>query len=193
MAFGAQEVRVTLKIRSWLTLLAVCLILTPAAAQEPKTSVHEFVSLAGTVDRIDRGSRTLTLRVDNNVTQSLYVPPEFKIFDELKTGDKVAARIRESVVVSARPGLKPRLPTDTTADAAKQPRGAADPEVTKQLTTVVTIENIDRTKQLVTYKTADNRSIVRAVADPRLLDGLKPGDVIEVTLTRERVIELQHR
>ena len=176
-----------------LTLLALCLLLIPMAAQEPKKLVREFVSLAGTVDRIDRTSRTLTLKVDNILTQSLYVPPEFTLFDELKVGDTITARIRESVVVSARPGLKPRLTTDTTADAAKKARDAADPHLTQQLTIVVTLENIDRTNRWVTYKTADNRRVVRAVANLQLLDGLKPGDVIEVTLTRERVMELQRR
>ena len=156
-------------------------------------SVREFVSLAGTVDRIDRGSRTLTLKVDDRFTQSLYVPPEFAILDELKTGDRVAARIRESVVVSARPGLKPQLPADTTADAARKSGGTANPQITQQLTAVITIEAIDRTNNWITYKTADNRRIVRAVQDPRLLDGLKPGDVIEVTMTRERVIDLQRQ
>ena len=174
-------------------LLAAWLLLIPTAAQEPKTLVREFVSLAGTVDRIERTSRTLTLKVDNVLTQSLYVPPEFKLFDELKPGDKIAVRIRESVVVSARPGLKPRLTTDTTADAAKKPRDDTDPQVTQQLTIVVTLESIDRTNRWVTYKTADNRRVVRAVANLQLLDGLEPGDVIEVTLTRERVIELQRR
>jgi hypothetical protein len=162
-------------------LLAACLLLIPAT-QEPKVSVREFVSLAGMVDRIDRGSRTLTLKADDRFTQSLYVPPEFNVFDELKTGDRVVAKIRESVVVSARPGLKPRLPSPTTADATKE-----------QTTIVVTIDVIDRTTNWVTYKTADNRRIVRAVADAKLLDGLKAGDVIEVTLTRERVIELQRQ
>ena len=180
-------------MRMALTLLAAWLLLIPAAAQEPKTAVREFVTLAGTVDRIDRTSRTLTLKVDNVSTQSLYVPPEFTLFDELKTGDTITARIRESVVVSTRRGLKPRLTTDTTAEAAKKPRDPADPHVIQQLTIVVTIENIDRTNHWVIYKTADNRRVVRAVANLQLLDGLKPGDVVEVTLTRESVVELQRR
>jgi hypothetical protein len=182
-----MELFVTMTIKFPLTLLAACLLLIPAAAQEPKTSVREIVTLAGTVDRIDRSSRTLTLQVDNSFKQTLYVPPQFKVFDELKPGDRIVTRIRESVVVSARPGLKPQLPADTTPDAAKQT------PLAQQLTAVVTIENIDRATNWVTYKTADNRRIVRAVADPRLLDGLKPGDVIEITLTRERVIELERR
>ena len=175
-----------------LAALSAALLLTPAAAQEPATSVREFVNAAGTVERVDRASRTLTLKGDQGFTQSAYVPPEFEIFDELKPGDRIVARIRESVVVSARPGLKPQNPKDTTAAAASK-RNATDPDVLQQLTAVVTIEKIDQAARAVTYKTADNRRIVRAVIDQKLLEGLKPGDVIEVTLTRQRVVELQRR
>jgi len=154
--------------------------------------VREFVNAAGTVESVDRTSRLLTLRGDQGVTQSVYVPPEFKLFDELKPGDRVVARVRESVVVSTRPGLKPQSVTDTTAAAASK-KDPNDPDVLQQLTAVVTIDKIDPATQVVTYKTADNRRVMRAVIDPRLLDGLKPGDVIEVTLTRQRVVELQRR
>lgn len=175
-----------------LAALSASLLLTPAAAQEPKTSVREFVNAAGIVERVDPRSRTLTLKGAQGITQSVYVPPEFTLFDELKPGDAIVARIRESVVVSARPGLKPQVVKDTTAAAANK-SGATDPDMLQQLTAVVTFESVDPTTRMVTYKTADNRRIVRAVLDPRLLDGLKPGDVIEVTLTRQRVVELQRR
>jgi hypothetical protein len=176
-----------------LTILAASVLPMRAAAQEPKTSVREGVALAGTVERVDRVSRLLTLKGDDTRTHSVYVPPDVTLFDDLKAGDRVIGRVRESIVVSTRPGLRPRPLTDTTAQAANTARGPEDPKVTQQLTAVVTIESIDRKTQSVIYKTADNRRIVRAVADAQLLDGLKPGDVVEVTLTRERVIELQRR
>lgn len=175
------------------TVFAAWLVALPLAAQEPKTQVREFVTLAGTIERIDRASRTMTVRVARDLTQDVYVPPDFQLFDELKTGDNVSARLRESVIVSARPGLKPQIVTDTTADAANKRAGTAGPDVIQQLTTVVTIEGIDRKAQSVTYKTADNRHVIRAVADPRLIEGLKPGDLVEVTMTRERVVELQRQ
>jgi hypothetical protein len=173
-------------------MLCGSLPLTPAAAQEPRTSVREFVNAAGTVERVDRTSRTLTLKGDQGITQTAYVPPEFKLFDELNPGDSIVVRIRESVVVSARPGLTSQPLKDTTAAAANK-QNATDPDVLQQLTAVVTIERVDPALRVVTYKTADNRRVVRAVMDPRLLDGLKPGDVIEVTLTRQRVVELRRR
>ena len=186
-----MEALLRTRIGAAFALLTAWLVAAPVVAQEPKTSVREFVTLAGTVERIDRITRILTLRVDNT-TQGLYVPPEIKLFDELKTGDRVSTRVRESVIVSVRPGLKPQLASETTAEAAKS-RGAADPELVQQLTVVVTIESVDVNGRQVTYRTADNRTIVRGVLDPKLLEGLKRGDVIEVTLTRERVIELQRR
>ena len=60
-------------------------MLAPASAQEPKTSVREAVALAGTVERIDRVSRLLTLKGDDTRTHSVYVPPDVTLFDELKT------------------------------------------------------------------------------------------------------------
>jgi hypothetical protein len=162
-------------------------------SQEPKTSVRESVRVAGTVDRIDRIQRVLTLRGDQGFLQSVFVPPEVKLFNELKVGDRVVGRVRESIIVSTRPGLKPQVTTDTTADAAKQPRDATDAQLLQQLKAVVTIESVDPATALVTYQTADNRRLIRAVLDPKLLEGLKPGDVVEVTLTRERVVELQRQ
>lgn len=174
------------------TLLGVCLAALPTGAQEPKTSVREYVTHAGTIDRIDRFSRILTLKV-GGIAQSVYVPPEFKLFDELNPGDHVTARVRESVIVAARPGAKPRLVADTTAEARNNSGSEAAGQVMQQVTAVVTIENVDPQTHVVTYKTADNRRIVRTAQDPRLLEGLKRGDVVEVTMTRERVVDLQRQ
>lgn len=174
-----------------LAMLATWLLATAVGVQEPKTSVREYVTFDGTVERVDRVTRLLTLRAGDR-TQTVYVPPEVSLFDELGTGDRVLARVRESVVIATRPGLKPKMAEETTAEAAKA-RGEADPRLIQQLKAVVTIESVDPKAQLVTYKTADGRTVVRSALDPKLLEGLQRGDVIEVTLTRERVVELQRR
>jgi Cu/Ag efflux protein CusF len=172
-------------------LLACGLVLRPAA-QEPKSSVREVANITGTVERIDRFTRLLTLRMEQNVTQTVSVAPDIKLFDQLKTGDRVTVRVVEEVIVAVRPGLKPTIPIDTTAEArAATPQG--DTQVQQQLKAVVTVERIDPRMQTVIYQTGDNRRIIRQVADPQLLEGLKPGDVIEITYTRQRAIELQRR
>jgi len=57
----------------------------------------------------------------------------------------------------------------------------------------VTIERIDRDESLVEYRTADRRRVVRRVWQKNLLDGLRVGDIVEVTFTIERAIHVERR
>ena len=45
----------------------------------------------------------------------------------------------------------------------------------------------------MTYRTSYGQQAVRLVTDKRLLEGVKPGDRVEVTLTRERAIDIQRK
>ena len=57
--------------------------------------------------------------------------------------------------------------------------------------TTVTIEEVDPQGLTVTYRTKDNRKHMRAVTDKRLLAGIRPGDRVEVTMTRERAVSIE--
>ena len=167
-------------------LLAVLWSQSPA----PATSVRELVSLSGTVERIERSTRTLILRTSSSTTQTIDVPPEVKLFDELRTGDKITVRVSEEVIVAVRPGAKPSEAVETTATAtSRDPSGKG--EVLQQLRATVRIESVDRRQNVVVYTTGLNLRVTRAVADPRLLDGLKAGDVVDITYTRERAVDVQ--
>lgn len=156
--------------------------------QAPNVSVREAEPVTARVERIERATRTVILRTGPGTTQPVFVPPEMKLFDELRTGDRVTVRLTESVVVAVRPGAKPSLPVETTADAtSRNPSG----EVLRQMKAAVTIESLDRGQNMIVYRTADNRRSIRRVSEPRMLDGLKTGDVIEVTYTRERAVDIQ--
>ena len=172
--------------------IAVLALLTALAGQSPApaSSVREFVSLSGTVERVERSTRTLTLRTSSSTTQTIDVPPEVKLFDELRTGDKITVRLSEEVIVAVRPGAKPSEAVDTTGTAtSRDPSGNTD--VLQQLKATVRIDSVDRRQNVVVYTTGLNLRVTRAVADPRLLDGLKAGDVVEVTYTRERAVDVQ--
>jgi hypothetical protein len=160
-----------------------------AAAQAPNTSIRELETVTGTVERTERATRTVTLRTGPSTTHMVSVPPENTIFDELRTGDRITVRLSESVVVAVRPGGKPSLPVETTGNASRVPSAARD--VVQQMKAAVTIESLDRGQNVIVYRTADNQRGTRRVLDPRLLDGLKAGDVIEVTYTQERAVDIQ--
>jgi hypothetical protein len=171
-------------------LTIVCMLMAVLSAQDPKTSVRTVAALNGRIERIDNATRSLILRVGENQFQSVFVGPDVKIFNELKAGDNVAIRVQESVVVAARPNTRPTVLTDTTAAAKKE---SPSSDVMQQLKAVVTIESVDAATSMIVYKTGDNRRVIRAVADPKLLEGLKANDVIEITYTRERAMEIERR
>ena len=159
-------------------------------AQAPNVSVGELETVTGTVERTERATRTVTLRTGPSTTHLVSVPPEIKLFDELRTGDRITVRLSESVIVAVRPGAKPSLPVETTADATSRDPSATR-EVLRQTRAAVTVESLDRGQNVIVYRTADNRRSIRRVLDPGLLDGLKAGDVIEVTYTEERAVDIQ--
>src|SRR3954462_9326013 len=154
-------------VKAMLSLGCAALLVQVLVAQAPPRSSKSESTVTATVDRIDRFSRTLTLRRDNSITQMVSVDPSEKLFDELKTGDRVTVRYTDSVVVQVRPGAPLSLPRDTTSDAQK-----GNDQVVQQLKTVVTIETIDPDGQYVIYRTQDGLKAVRAVADKKLLQGV---------------------
>jgi len=157
-----------------------------AQAAAPNVVTTESTTTA-TVDRIDRTSRVLTLRSGDNTFQTLAVDRSVKAFDDLKTGDIVTVRYQESIVLQVRPGAALTDVRDSTAEAQK----ASDGQVLQQFKAVVKVERIDPQALSIEYRTRDNRKVLRAVADKRVLEGLKVGDQVEVTLTRERAISIE--
>ena len=167
-------------------LVSLLLATVPEPAQRPNTSVRESTAVA-TVERIERSSRVLTLRDKDNATQTVYVGPEVTAFQDLKVGDLVTVRYIESVIAEVRPNAKLAPTQDTTQQARK----AGDKDVVEQWKAVVRIESIDSQRLVVTYRTHDNRIITHAVQDKALLEGIRPGDRVEITLTRARAVSIE--
>jgi hypothetical protein len=175
------------------TLVLAALLATPGARGivQPQTNESIHVStITATVERLDRALRGLTCRMPDGSELPLIVDASVKLYDDLRVGDVIVIAVIDAVVVKVKPGAKLTNPTDTTEAARAR---VQDPlvQVTQQVTGVVTIEEIDRKAQTVVYKGPDNRRVLRMVRDPRLLDDLRRGDVVEVTLTRERAVSIE--
>ena len=174
---------------SRLSILLLVALLSPGASAQPPNTVTRESTTTAKVDRIERSSRVVTLRSDDNVYQTVYVDPQIKAFDTLKVGDVVTVRYTESVIVQVRPNAKPAAARDTTEEARK----AGKDQVVEQQNVTVTIERIDSQRLSVTYRTHDNRQIIHAVRDKSLLDGVREGDRVEITLTRARAVSIEPR
>ena len=174
-------------LSSFVVVLLLFSVGVLAQGQPPNTATNESTTTA-TVDRIERSTRVVTLRSKDNVIHQIYVEPAIKAFDELKVGDVVTARYTESIIVAVTPNAKLSAPKDTTA-AAK----AANENVLEQYKTVVTIENIDPQRLFVRYRTQDNQLTMHTVRNKSLLDGIRVGDRVEVTLTRARAVSIERQ
>jgi hypothetical protein len=157
------------------------------AAQAPNTSTLES-TLTGEVNQIDRRGRVITVVGDGNVFHALHVDQGVAGFDALKVGDRVTVRYTESVIVQVRPNAKLTPVQDTTEQAR-----AEGQDVLEQLKTTVTIESIDSQGLFVTYRTHDNRRAIHSVRNKTLLEGIRPGDRVEITRTRARALSIRQQ
>lgn len=160
-----------------------------ASAPQPVTSTRETVAQA-IVEDVDRLDRSVSFRTPEGLLSEVHVPPELGSLDDLQHGDRVTVRFIESVVVRIDPAARPTLPEDTTAEAQAR-ETSRDPHVVQQLTVTVTIDSVDAQTGTVVYHKADNMKILRAVADRRLLDGLKAGDRVVITYTKARAVSVE--
>lgn len=158
----------------------------PAPAQV-ENAVRRESTVRATVDRVDRIARLLNFHTENGLAQSVYVDPSVAIFEDLDAGDVVVVRYVESVIVKVRPDAA----IGTFRDSTEEARRAGGTDVLQQFTAVVTVESVDEQASVVTYLTPDNRRVRRAVTDNRLLEGIKAGDRVEITLTRERAVGIE--
>ena len=164
-------------------------LLVFSLAQEPTGVTQQVFELSGEVDRIDRAGRMVTIRAAATITVPIYAGPDMPIFDQLSPGDFVTIRYYDSVIVEFTPGERLTALEDTTA-AAQQQLNRDDASVLSQTRLVVTIDAVDTNAGAVTYHGVDNRRVLRIVRDRRLLDGVKPGDVVTITFTRAQAASI---
>jgi Cu/Ag efflux protein CusF len=167
-------------------------LLALSLAQEPTGVTQQVFEMSGEVDRIDRAGRMITIRAAGVISAPVYAGPDMPIFDQLAAGDFVVIRYYDSVIVEFTPGERLKALEDTTAAAQQQlNRDAAS--VLSQTKLVVTIDAVDLKAGAVTYHGVDNRRVFRVVRDRRLLEGVKPGDVVTITFTRAQAASISRR
>ena len=170
-------------------IIAAC-VAAPLAAQSPIT---KSVTIHGTatIQAIDATSRLITLRDETGQEDTYSIGPEVKRFDELKVGDKVRMTYYESLVFQVRkPGEKSANPiTDTAVNRAKSALPAATVAVQDKMT--VTVKAIEPAVPSIAVTTPDGRTVTRKIEDKKHLEGLKPGDQIDITYTRALLTSIE--
>jgi hypothetical protein len=174
-------------------LLAVLSLVTLATlSQQPSGVVQPVTEISGIVDRVDRAGRMITVRSADGLQTPIYAGPDLPVFDQLARGDRVTIGFYDAYIVEATPGAQMKPVQDTTA-AAQKAHDTDSASILQQLQLVVTIDEIDRRNNTVTYHDNTKRRVMRGVQRPQLLEGLEPGDVITITYTRARAVSIEKR
>ncbi len=160
-----------------------------ALAQKPVTRT-ETSEVTATIEAIDHSARVITLKNQDGEVE-VGVGPEIKRFDELKVGDTITFRYSESVVAAIQ---KPGAPAAKASDDAKITRGTgARPSgtIAQQQKATVTIKAMDPKVPSVSVTTESGHSLSFKVADKKVLEGVKPGDKVEITYTEALMISVK--
>ena len=97
-------------------------------AVSPSTVMASRIVAAGTVDKIDHQSRTMTLRLNTGEKIALNVSPQAEEFDTIKRGDPVTVDYLEAVSISLEPSgasAGPAQARATQSQSASQAQGAS--------------------------------------------------------------------
>jgi Cu/Ag efflux protein CusF len=145
-----------------------------------------------TIQAIDHTTRAVTLRLKDGTDETLVAGPEIARFNELKVGDTVNMTYVESLVVQVHKPGDDNVPSGTASDIAltrgRGPRPAGT--IGQQVKTAVTVKAVNPSMPSITVLTADGHTVTRKIEDRKNLDGVKPGDKLEITYTEALLMAL---
>ncbi|HTI38578.1 MAG TPA: hypothetical protein VL484_13515 [Vicinamibacterales bacterium] len=174
----------------WTSAIGVMLSIA-APAQTPITRT-EVVTSVDTVQAIDTANRIITLRDESGNEDRYYVPRDVARFDAIKVGDKLNARYHESYVVKVRkPGQAAPSPGSAMPEMTKTPGAKPGGTMARQMTATVQVVSVDPAVPSITVKTPDGRTVVRKIEDKSRLEGVNPGDQIDITYTQAVIVSFE--
>ncbi len=166
-------------------LLSACTPTTPVGTEASSVTAQDVTAR---VVGVDRAARTMTLMGQDGRQATVDVPPEVRNFTQVMVGDtvRIAYRARVDILVTgaAAPinGVEV-LVGGTRSEAGQMPSGILGTQTRR----TVQVVSVDRGTHTVTYREPDGtiNSFTAVNAEHfALVDGLRPGTNVMVTVTR---------
>ena len=177
-------------------LTALPVVASAATQTQPQTQTprpvtkENQVTVTATIKAVDPATRSVTLRSETGEEDTFTVSPGVTRFDQLKAGDTIKATYYEALVFQVR---KPGTPSTVSGTGVASGRMKDTPggAIGKQQTTTVTVKSVDLNVPSITVTTADGLTLTRKIADKKNLEGVNPGDRIEITYTQAVVVSAE--
>ena len=151
-------------------------------AAQTKTVTGEQATITATVEAIDHGNRTVTLKVPKGNYVTIDVPAGVARFDSIKVGDKLTAIYYENIVLNVleagrkAPGHRPAAVTKS--DSTKPGATAS-----KHRTITAEITATDMKVPSIPFKGPNGWAYSSKVQDKDTLSKVKVGDKVDITWT----------
>ena len=159
-----------------------------AQTQNPAPVVKQNVVKATlTITAIDQAKRSVTLKSANGDEDTYTVGPAVQRFNQLKVGDKINATYQESLVFEVRKQGATGTAGGTTA-AAERYKNQVGGAIGAAHTTTVTVKAVNMTEPSITVVTADGHAMTTKIQDKKNLEGVKPGDRIDITYSEALIM-----
>lgn len=175
----------------------------PALGQTPPTGgsmmattpgkgvAANVVEMTASVQAVDKANRTVTLKGPNGDLHTITAGPEVKNFDQIKVGDRVAARYMEALSLELKKGggaPVSRTDREKSATAKKGEKPAAG--IGRQVQVVADVVALNAATQTVTLR-GPKQTVDLKVRDPEQFKLVKVGDQVEATYTEAVAISVE--
>jgi hypothetical protein len=165
------------------------------SASGPRVSREEtkVSSIRARVAAVDHTTRVVTL-VDSTGAKTIFRADEaVRNLPQVKVGDEVVGSLVESLAIEVRkatPQDQTTPPTLAEALARAEPGQRPAGLYVRQIQALYTIESIDKAQGGGTLRDSSGQSTFVKVRDPSVLDRVKVGDTVVVTLTQGMSLEV---
>jgi hypothetical protein len=166
-----------------------------ATSNEPKVSREETQvrTFRARVEAVDQKTRVITL-VDTAGNKATFRADEaVRNLPQVEAGDEVVGELMESLAIEVRPATaEEKAAPETVAELAAGAEPGQKPAglFVRQAKALYTIESIDKPAGGGTLRDSLGRIHFVKVRDPAVLDRVKVGDTVVVTLTEALRIEV---
>ena len=188
-----------------LTILAVAVAtaLSPAVLAQKKPEVTGAVATApgqakavavveasAVVEKIDKATRTVTLKMPNGESRPVVATDEVRNFDQIKVGDTLTVKYMEALTLELKKGGKALVARTETGGMDRAAPGAKPGGIAaREVKIVANVVAIDEGAMKVTLK-GPHRTVDMKINDPEQMKLIKVGDQVEATYTEAVALSL---
>jgi len=148
------------------------------------------VTVRGTVAAVDKENGTVTLKGPKGRTVTLDVKDPAKL-EAIQAGDPVVARYMEAVAFQIKPaGTATAGATTQESRVSSKPGETPAGAIGREITVTAPITAIDKKANTVTIKGPEGNSATVKAKDPKNLDHIKVGDMVEMTYAQALAVSL---